>query len=404
MITGDGAYIKKINRGIILHEIIKNNAISRADLAKITGLNKATISVQVADLLKEELIVETEIEHNSVGRRPILLSIRKEAGYVLGIDLDYASVLFTVANLNGIPVEHETVPIQTDRYEEIVQLLIEKIRSFQQKYEKATYGLMSVTIGIHGTVRTDEKIFFVPKYNWQQKDLKSDLKETLNLPIFIENNANLAAFAEKVYAFHEADHLLAMNLTSGIGAGMMFKGTLLKGYNGFAGEMGHMIIVPQGKLCRCGNRGCWELYASETSFVAEIAKTFGSPQVTKEDIKKMIEENDPTVLEKMQQWIEYLATGLNNVINIYNPEILVISSELLKVYPKSIQRIEEKLVSSVSDFKEIALSSLGKQSAVLGACAFSIQNFLQIPQLMIPTKTFQQTLASMDNGEEIEIE
>src|SRR5690625_4464847 len=84
MITGDGAYIKQINRGVILREIIIHQSISRAELAKITGLNKATISVQVADLLKDDLIIETEQIHHAVGRRPIMLSINRHVGYVLG--------------------------------------------------------------------------------------------------------------------------------------------------------------------------------------------------------------------------------------------------------------------------------------------------------------------------------
>src|SRR5690625_400391 len=116
MITGDGAYIKQSNRGIILREIIKHQSISRTELAKITGLNKATISVQVADLLKDELITETEQIHHAVGRRPIMLSINRSIGYVLGIDLDYHQIQYTVCDLGGNPVDTETVYFDTDRY------------------------------------------------------------------------------------------------------------------------------------------------------------------------------------------------------------------------------------------------------------------------------------------------
>ena len=112
MITGDGAYIKKINRSIILSKIIEHEMISRADLSKITGLNKATISVQVADLLDEDLIYETKLEHNVVGRRPIMLSINKSAGYVLGIDLDYKHIQYTVSDLGGNPVHYESIDVR----------------------------------------------------------------------------------------------------------------------------------------------------------------------------------------------------------------------------------------------------------------------------------------------------
>src|SRR5690625_4370649 len=120
MITGDGAYIKQINRGVILREIIKHQSISRAELAKITGLNKATISVQVADLLKDDLIIETEQIHHAVGRRPIMLSINRHVGYVLGVDLDYHQIQYTVSDLGGNPVDTETIHFNTDHYDEIV--------------------------------------------------------------------------------------------------------------------------------------------------------------------------------------------------------------------------------------------------------------------------------------------
>src|SRR5690554_2039641 len=151
MITGDGAYIKKINRSIILGKIIEHGMISRADLSKITGLNKATISVQVANLLAEELIYETTQEHNVVGRRPIMLSINNDAGYVLGIDFDYRHIQFTVSDLGGSPVHYEAVTLQTDHYDEIVTLLARYIETYQKKYSTGRYGLVSVTIGIHGT-------------------------------------------------------------------------------------------------------------------------------------------------------------------------------------------------------------------------------------------------------------
>ena len=209
IITGDGAYIKKINRSIILSKIFEHEMISRADLSKITGLNKATISVQVADLLDEDLIIETKLEHNVVGRRPIMLSINKSAGYVLGIDLDYKNIQYMVADLSGKPVHYESVDIETDQYEEIVSTLIEQIKKYKNKFATSRYGLVSVMIGVHGTVNTDdESIFFIPTYQWQSKTLREDLTKELDIDISIQNNANLSAYAERVYKHHESNHLL----------------------------------------------------------------------------------------------------------------------------------------------------------------------------------------------------
>ena len=361
MITGDGAYIKKINRSIILSKIIEHEMISRADLSKITGLNKATISVQVADLLNEELIKESKLEHNVVGRRPIMLSINKSVGYVLGIDLDYKNIQYTVADFSGKPVHYESVNMDTDNYEEIVSLLIEQINTYKSKYAKSRYGLVSVMIGVHGTVNKDESIFFIPTFQWQNKNLKEDLTAELDINITIQNNANLSAYAERVYKHHESNNLLCIMLSSGIGVGIMIDGNLHKGYHGYAGEMGHMIIAQNGEICRCGNRGCWEQYSSETSLLARLSKQLDVPKVTYDDVRNLIAENDPTTIALIEQYICDLSTGLNNIINMYNPETLVLTSEILKMYPDSIEKIKSNFKSTVSKYGSLDISDTRQQ-------------------------------------------
>lgn len=184
-------------------------------------------------------------------------------------------------------------------------------------------------IGIHGTVSKDETIFFVPKYQWHHKTLKSDLEAKLDVNISLENNANLAAFAERVYQYHQSNHLLCINLASGIGSGIIIDGKILQGYHGYAGEMGHMIISPDGEPCKCGNRGCWELYASESSLLQRLALKKKQPNLTYEDIRLWIAERDSTTMQQLEQFIKYLSVGLNNVINLYNPETVVLNNEAL---------------------------------------------------------------------------
>ena len=129
MATGDAAYIKKINRSLIIQKIIEHEKISRADLSKLTNLTRATISAQVADLLEDELIIETQEEYHAVGRKPISLSLNNQAGYALGIDIDYGSITFTLSNLVGHPVSSSTIILDTSNYEEVLSLLIQKITS-----------------------------------------------------------------------------------------------------------------------------------------------------------------------------------------------------------------------------------------------------------------------------------
>lgn len=391
MITGDGAYIKKINRSLILSKIIEHGMISRADLSKITGLNKATISVQVANLLAEELVVETKQEHNVVGRRPIMLSINNHAGYVLGIDFDYRYIQFTVSDLGGQPVHYDAVTLDTDNYSEIIQLLITSIKTYQDQYSESLYGLVRVIVGIHGTVTNDEDIYFIPKYQWKSKPFKTDLQKEINIDISVQNNANLSAYAERVYEHHTSNNLLCLLFSSGIGMGIMIDGNLHKGFHGFAGEMGHMIISSNGDKCRCGNHGCWELYSSEPSFLVELSRQLNRPLLSFKDVQKLITEKEPLTIKLMEQFITNLSVGLNNIINLYNPETLVLTSELLQMYPDAIEKIKKNFHSSVSQYGELIISKLGHQSCVMGACALAIQQFLDVPALKFTLTEYPKT-------------
>jgi predicted NBD/HSP70 family sugar kinase len=383
MVTGDASFIKKINRSLIISKIIEHGLISRADLAKITGLNKATISVQAAELLAEELIIETQSEHKNLGRRPIMLSINKQAGFALGIDLDKNNITFTLSDISGTPLETHSILMKTSDYDLILKLLASQITIYKEKCSHARYGLIGVVIGIHGIVNNDETIYFVPYHQWHNKDLKTDLQNETGISIFVENNANLCSFAEIVYKHYHSENLLSVSLYSGIGLGIMVNSKLLKGCDGYAGEIGHMIIVPDGLPCRCGNLGCWEQYASESSFVKKLSESHNNIDVTYDDIHQWFMEQDPVTNRLMKDYIKFLSYGLNNIINLYNPEILVINSELLRLYPDALEEIKAHLTSTVGQYRKLQISEFGKNACSMGACALAIKNFLEIKELSL---------------------
>lgn len=382
MITGDGAYIKKINRSIIIEKIIEHRAISRASLSKLTGLNKATISDQISDLLEEELVSETRTKQRNVGRRPLLLSINKTAGYMLGIDFNYKKIQFMVSDLLGNINEYNIITFETEDYNEIILLVQKQIRKYQTKYTTSLYGLIGCVIGVHGTIDKHETVNFVPRYQWRNINFKKDLQNGLNIELILENNANLSAFAEKVY-HPDSSQLLAINLSSGIGAGNMVDWKLNKGYHGHAGEMGHMIISLDGPNCRCGNKGCWELYASESGLFNRLSKQLDTSNITYDKLKKLIADNNSITQQVIHEYLFYVALGLNNVINLYNPEIIVLNSKALKLYPDSIQIIKGNMHSNVSEYRDITLSELGEKAGALGACFLGIQRFFRVTELSL---------------------
>lgn len=381
MVTGDAAYIKKINRSLIIREIVKEGMISRADLSKVTNLTRATISAQVADLLEEGLIIETSLEHYSVGRKPIMLSLNGQAGYSLGIDLDYGQLSFTLSDLLGCPVTSSYIKISSTDYTEILQILLEEINKYRANWTDARYGIVGIVIAIHGLVSKDQVIHYVPRFKWHSMNLKQDIEMEIDITVYLENNANLSSFAERVFIHHETDNLLCATLYSGIGLGMMMNNDFFRGHEGYAGEIGHMIVVPGGKPCNCGNKGCWEKYASESSIFEYLSETRQMKSLTYKHIQQWLDEGDEEIHELMEQFIFYLSIGLNNMINMYNPDVLVLDSELLRMYPDSLNKISDNLHSSISHYQELRISTIGKKSCVLGACALAIKQFLDVPML-----------------------
>jgi predicted NBD/HSP70 family sugar kinase len=381
MATGDAAFIKKINRSIIIKKIIEEGMISRADLSKITNLTRATISAQVADLIEEGLLIETSQEHLTVGRKPIMLSLNSEAGYALGIDLDFGEINFTLSDLLGVREHSETIKIDTIDYQEILDILIVQIQKYIEACQDRRYGIVGIVIAIHGLVAKDEMIKFVPRFKWHDIRLKEDLEKAISIDIFIENNANLSSFAERVFMYHQAENLVSASFLSGIGLGAMMDNEFFRGNEGFAGEIGHMIVMPGGLPCNCGNLGCWEQYASETSFFKELSQRKQMENISYSQVLTWLKEGDQIVQQQMDQFIYFLAIGLNNLINIYNPDVIVLDSELLRLNPAAVDEIKKNLVSSISHYQELSISSLGKGSSIMGACALAIKHFLEVPMV-----------------------
>lgn len=166
MPNGDAAYIKKLNRSLIISKIVEAGMISRAELSKVTALTKATISAQVANLLEEDIIIETQQDYSNVGRKPIMLSLNETAGYALGIDLDYGQISFTLSNLLGCPVSSDKVKIHDTNYSNIFNILVKKINDYKDKCLMSRYGLIGIAISIHGLVTTDEIIHYIPRLQW----------------------------------------------------------------------------------------------------------------------------------------------------------------------------------------------------------------------------------------------
>ncbi|SDI13556.1 ROK family transcriptional regulator [Alteribacillus bidgolensis] len=380
MDTGDASYIKQLNRRILIEEIIKNISLSRSDLSRNTGLNKATISVQVNELINENIVIEkTEGESVSRGRKPILLEINGGAGYSVGIDIDEHSILLAFCDLKGELFHKTWVPLETIDFEEVMEQLMNHltpaITQFNEQYKPI--GLIGIGVGVHGIVSNENEIIYTPKQQWSRLHVENVLKETYNKPVYVDNNANLCVFAEQVYYEHIPD-LFCITLYSGIGLGIINNHNIYRGYQGFAGEIGHMIVEPKGIPCPCGNKGCWELYASEKALKKQLNEKYPelSPQ---ESIQQILEEGVDS--EVLDYYLDYLSIGLNNIINIFNPEKIILNGAFINGHTDFINNLERKLTSKFNNYLQIRASFLGDNACALGGAAVALKNFFGVNML-----------------------
>lgn len=379
MITGSKELIRDINTKLVLESIINHSTISRAAIAKHLGLTKATVSTIVQELINRKLVVEIGSDDTSLGRKPILLSLNKKVGYVICIDIGVQTLTALRSDLTG---EDCTIKqIKTPKHpSNLIPALIQLIETMKLQQEPA-YGLVGITLGIHGVTR-DNTVSFTPYYDIANLNLADELEQYFNTPVFLENEANLSAIGEMTFQYDYAN-IANISIHSGVGLGLIINHQLYSGYNGRAGEFGHTIVELNGRQCPCGNQGCFEQYASEQSLLQEFAKRKGIEEVTFDQFRLCYETNDPDAIIIMEHFIQYMSVGINNILNSYNPDIVVINSSFTTFFPETTRRIEEALASKMNSYLSIVPSVLQDTSILLGGICVAVKSFLQIDNLKL---------------------
>ncbi|AVM24088.1 ROK family transcriptional regulator [Bacillus pumilus] len=380
MDIADQNFVKKINQKLLLKEILQHAPISRAKLSERTGLNKSTVSSQVSTLMKEHLVYEIGQGESSGGRRPVLLMFNKRAGCSIGIDVgvDYVNGILT--DLEGSILHEEQMKLPSSSPDVTIRILTELIQKLMAKIPSSPYGLIGIGLCIHGLVNADEQIVFTPHSKWKNVDLKTTLQDAFQVPIFIENEANAGAYGEKIFgAAKHYDHLIYASIGTGIGIGIIINHHLYRGTYGFSGEMGHMTIDFNGPTCSCGNRGCWELYASEKALFQSL-QTNDQP-ISHQDVEQLAMLNDMKTLNALRNFGFYLGVGLTNVLHTFNPQAIILRNKVIETQPTVLRVIQEEVSSRMdtqfSSQVELLPSSLGHNAPVLGMTSLVIEAFLQ---------------------------
>lgn len=390
-LTGDQNLVKKINKSIVKRAIEKKGPISRSQISKETGLNKATVSTMVNELIQDQFVNEIGSGKSSGGRKPVMLYFNYSAGYSIGIDVGVNYILAVLTNLKGeIAVEiYETLSgIEVD---DVINHIHSIISRLIDRAPQSHYGIIGIGIGIPGLVNKDGIVLFTPHLNLKQINLKEAIENKFKIPTVINNEANSGAHGEQIYgAGKNVSQLIYASFGMGIGTGIIINNQLFTGSTGISGEMGHHTVETGGKKCRCGNQGCWELYASESALLLQAKERDLFKQTDKinlEMIEQKAEQGNENVLQIIDEIGGYIGIGLTNIINTFNPEMIILGNRISRLEKWLNPAINRTLGDRLSTFHResvtITFASLNTYSSALGSSAFAITHFLDDNQVTV---------------------
>lgn len=333
-----------INRAIVLNLIRRRQPISRADLARASGLQPSTVSLITEQLIREKWVVYGSVGRLPRGRRPTFLQLNDRRA-ILALDLRPANSTVAVADVNGNFLERQS--IQTpDNPDAAVKIFSERILRMITDHPE----LLFEGIGVVIPGRYDERrgrVVFAPNLKWPEFDLKAPLEKATGLPVKMENAANACVLAEVWFAQSAVRNLLAVTISEGVGVGIFADGHLLHAANGMAGEFGHIPLDGSGPQCGCGSRGCWEVYASNWAALRFYGATSRSGGPSFQDLLALAEGRDQHALRALDHMAQQIGRGMRMVIAALSPEEIVFVGEFTRMWNHMGPVIERAVKHSV---------------------------------------------------------
>ncbi|MDQ3130261.1 MAG: ROK family transcriptional regulator [Acidobacteriota bacterium] len=386
---------RNINRRIVLDLIRTRQPVSRADLARLSGLQRSTISVITDQLVKEQWIAEGAFGHLPRGRKPRFLHLNVERTGIIGINVRPSETNVALADLNARFIFQESFPTEANS-NDFIEDLIEHISALIKSHPQVFFE--GIGVSVPGRVDLKSKrLVFAPNLGWRDVDFKTPLENATNLPVEIENAANACALAEIWFERRGEgiSDLVAVTISEGIGTGIIVNGQLLRGANGVAGEFGHVSIIENGELCKCGNRGCWEVYASNSAAIKDYVRAASGGRANKQngnsadrqsptfdDILRLAEQGDAKAAEALDRMAYHLGVGLAMLTTGIAPQTIVVIGEVTQAW-KRIYPIIKQVVAgrspSAQTITKIVPAEAAERPRLRGSVALILQKHFGAP-------------------------
>ena len=327
---------RQINRRIALNFIRRHDPMSRADLARLSGLQRSTVSAIVDQLIDEGWVTEGAVGRAPRGRRPRFLHLNVERAGILAVELRPEITTVGLAGVDARFVEQTSWPTPHTP-EAFVRKLARTVATMRRAYPKIVCE--GIGISVPGRVSATRRLVFAPNLRWGDVDLAALIESAIGLPVVLENAANACALAELWFGRHSEDiqHLLAVTVSEGIGVGMLVNGQLVHGGQAMAGEFGHITIDEDGPPCPCGKRGCWERYASNSAAVQHYVHGPSSevgdiPRF--EDLLRFADHGDRRAIQALERMARFLGFGLAGLATGLAPEVIVMIGEMTAAWDR----------------------------------------------------------------------
>lgn len=381
MATGSGSLssLREFNRLRIVDFLRINGTASRAELSRRTGLSRSTVSTLVADLQRRGLVVERAGQfagEGQPGRPAALLELDPSAGAAVGIDFDHDKVRVAVSDLSRTVLAEASAPHDVDHDSQTALDLAAELT--EQVLEQAGLKkdrLLGVGVALAGPIDHDKGALHPSDVlpGWADVDAASELEQRLDTRAYVDNDANLGALAEVTLgAGRNARFAAYVSISSGIGAGIVVDGRPYHGHRGTAGEIGHVVVDPQGPICRCGNRGCLETLASGPALL-KLVQDSRDEELTVREMIDLARAGDAGCSRAIADAGQVVGRVVAGLVNLFSPEMVVVGGDLGEAGDLMLDPLREAvrrnaLPAAAQDLKVVA-GELGERANLLGALA-----------------------------------
>ena len=370
---------RRINRDIVLELIRTAQPISRADLARRSGLQRSTVSQIVEQLIREKWVREGSLASAPRGRRPTLVGLNEDL-VAIAVDIHPKQAIVAIVDLNGRLLSRSLVPMSSDP-EASTRLIIECMQRMQRTVSrKSTEG-----IGISLPGRVDpatQRLTFAPNLRWPNFDLKKAIESRMGLPVKMENAATASLLAELIFARIDGTRdAVLVTVSEGVGTGVFANGQLISGNSGMAGEFGHIPLDPAGPHCACGQNGCWETFASCTAALRYYQEMQPKARnIGFQELLTLAEEGNAAAAQALVKQATWIGRGLRMIIAALSPSTILITGDVSAAWHRFGPIIEREAAALVlaGDPPRIRPGHEGEIARLRGAAALVFQRRLPL--------------------------